>query len=867
MWQLLNTLTHFIWQRRERRPLVIPFLGIPVLIILTHLYTGWTWRDALLHWATLRGSALIIIISSSLYWYWHPAPAGFTPNPRRRPRHTHLLFLACVVFALLIILLSIPRPLPSDRLVVTIAQFAPVTDAAKEKAGDIADRIEEDLLAKARQGAPLEVKLINEPVTGTDERSQQAAALALGKSWQGNANVIFWGQVRDEENELFVKWHMTVVRQLKDTQVENQGENFLDRQPDHLEAEEHLSAGVADLLTLAYGLSYYKAQQWTKAIEMLSSVQAKRGQLYKGLSLVERSRESPNPPPDLNAAISTYDLILGSNELEPISPSVDQLTMAAILDRAIARAMLARYSQPNDAVSLLKQAVETFHSALPVVALKGQPRESAAIERDLDIAAAMLSSATGNGDVQKLPEQQTSTTHSLGGAPTDPELLKHWQQAAERCRLLPRSKQTAASEMDCGDVFRAVAASLGGYAGDKNTPLRVKLFNESITAWQAALDQRPRGRFPQTWATLENKLGLVLLAKGSQVTNSDPELNAMKAADAFRSLSDVWTRDACQICWALAQNNLAEATSLQSIQSTGKARETFGREAIQHWKSAQDVFKPKVFPAAWADIQGFIIGFCSWLSGMVEAQQGKDLLDEAGQDYRELLRVLFESKLSQGYDPGFFLKQALLAMRGRDGDTNGDLLKQAVAAERERLHYWAINQPVQTKAAYEVQLGFALFRLYQMCSDAEGKTALLRQMIPLYKSAVEDHRLELKPGDRFAAREGIIDGQIRLAALVSSPEAKALLQDCVSRSRDLVSTTRGKVESADAHYMLGVSLLDLAGTQSSREKTRTLRKALSSLDSALALLKDTNETDKRDSISRTRLQAVELLGETLATKP
>lgn len=854
MKELWTVFVNWAWQKKENRPFVLLGLAVP-LFLLTQEIWGWTWSDTLFHWFLWRTFGAILIVIGVIHVLLVPDPPGYPLRPR--PLHPRLVFAAFTFAGTALIFFSFPRPLPSNRLVVTIGQFTPVSALARDKAADIADRIKQSLLARAQQGAPLEVKLIDESVRGIDSEAEQSAARALGTSWHGNANVVLWGEVRTEENELFVSWHMTIVRHPAYLHLQDRVEEFTDIQPSHIEAEEKLSEGIADLVTLVYGLAYYHAQQWNNAIQMLSASESRQAQLYRGISLVDRSRESPNPPSDLRTAIATYEALLGPNSNVRIAASTDQFTLAVILDRADATAMLAVYSLPKDAVALLTEAVQTFNDALATPALLKEATVRTSIQNNLALAKQRLALVIGNTNVSNLLGRSVADTSPPTGPSADAENVKRWEESANRCRSATHPKENPSYSENCAEVFEALAFS--------NREKARALVEESIAARNVALTNLLKTRYPQSWATLQFQLGRSYLFLGIQSSTPDLDKNAQHAADAFRASLTVWRRDICPICWAQAEDSLALSLSVQAYQTPSENSANLANEAITTWKSAQEVYTENDLPASWAEVQAQILGTRSWLGELIGGKEGKDLLHQAVDEYSQFLRMYYKTESTLKADPINPLWHGLIALRTKDGDPNHELLNELIDTMELDTRYAQSAGPYSRARLY-ASLGDSLSSRQKEFSTNEEKTIILRKVISAYRSALRAHP-PLETYEQLSIQNSLIDRQIDLAGIVRGKEGEVLLQESVRGSRSLIARVNGKLDLAIEHYMLGISLADLADFQTRSTKIKMLKQAVATLDASLALLSGAADTKKRESISATRSQVYAALVSAEETKP
>jgi tetratricopeptide (TPR) repeat protein len=258
------------------------------------------------------------------------------------------------------------HPLPRGRLSVGIARFRPVSSAAQEEAENVASRIQEKLLDKQHAGAPIEVLEISRIVLGADESARERNAVSLGLSRQINVHILIWGDVRRDENELYITPHLTIVQQFGPAPLESATLcSFRDVGPMHLQLKELLSTQIADVVNLLLGVAYYRLGQWDRAMKVFDYVQSKPGLLFRGLVVARRSEHQLFAFQDLTAAIAIFSSLINSS---PPSLGLDDATKSAYINRANAVARRARWMENEQAISENRQAITDFRKLLDMQA-------------------------------------------------------------------------------------------------------------------------------------------------------------------------------------------------------------------------------------------------------------------------------------------------------------------------------------------------------------------------------------------------------------------------------------------------------------------------------------------------------------------
>jgi|GEM_PF-7071656 len=267
------------------------------------------------------------------------------------------------------LLQALPPSLPGDKLVVAIARFTPISDGAKAEAANVSHRIDRKLRETVSEGAPLIIMPISRAVAyGGSEQTRCDKAIDL---CGGGAHVILWGDVRTDEGELFVLPRLTIVRQLREVSIEEREfDAFRSTSPKHLEFKERLSANIADIVALVYGLAYYKIGDWNRGIQILRHVRSFEAHFYKGLCYRERAQQSLHPQEDLDTAIQSYDEILQDS-----TEQANALFVPAYYNRVNAIALLGLFIQPTESQDYLLQAADDYRFGVETFSREKYPHE------------------------------------------------------------------------------------------------------------------------------------------------------------------------------------------------------------------------------------------------------------------------------------------------------------------------------------------------------------------------------------------------------------------------------------------------------------------------------------------------------------
>ncbi len=207
-----------------------------------------------------------------------------------------LLVLSVAVFAVWWRFVRTP-PLPENELVVTVAQFTPVSSGAADDASNQTDYVYRALLAKKDAGAPLAAKKAERGVEDGDAKKRQHAAERIGTSRNGNAHFVIWGDVRKDENELMVVDRIADMGRWSGFRLDDGGRDDTHRGPKHIEFKERRASNVADLVTFVSGLAFLRAGQWAVAAKLFAASGSPPAHFFKGVALHRLSLTAPDPVP------------------------------------------------------------------------------------------------------------------------------------------------------------------------------------------------------------------------------------------------------------------------------------------------------------------------------------------------------------------------------------------------------------------------------------------------------------------------------------------------------------------------------------------------------------------------------------------
>jgi len=211
---------------------------------------------------------------------------------------------------------------------------------------------------------------------------------------------------------------------------------------------------------------------------------------------------------------------------------------------------------------------------------------------------------------------------------------------------------------DRGRLWHSLASmwqTIGEQAGDTS-----KLEN-AVTAWHAALEERPRDRVPLNWAMTQTNLGGALQALGAREAGT---ARLGEAVAAYRAALEERTRDRVPLNWATTQNNLGNALRTLGERETGTARL---EEAVAAYRAALEERTRDRVPLNWATSSGnqgvALLGLAERRADLAQARAALRQIEAA----RDVLRDGGHAPFADYYEAQIPEAQALIARLGGVG--------------------------------------------------------------------------------------------------------------------------------------------------------------------------------------------------------
>ncbi|HCH59555.1 MAG TPA: hypothetical protein DEV73_03005 [Candidatus Zambryskibacteria bacterium] len=594
------------WAKKKKRYPLLLLLLIPFIFSLIKNYFELSFKDVFGDWSFLGASGILFILSGGVYW---------AIKPRLKRLLLGGLFVLCGTILLAVsVWKCMPSPLPEGRLVVAIARFTPISPGAEDDAYNFSHRIEDKLNEKQHEGLPLEVKRLSKGVTGTNEQAREESAKEL--SIEADAHVILWGEIRKDEGELYVKPHLTIARQMQKVRFKDISEReFVNYEPNHIEFKERLAKGITDVVMLVYGLAYFEAQEWDRAIKILNYVDSKEGNFYRGLCMQEKAQQGVSPQKDFRNAVEIYERVIGPRPWN-LTALEDDLIWKAYLNRANVITMLAFISQPKESLSFLQEAIEMYRTALQVRTRTKFSKDWASIQNNLGNALLNLGIHIGGEEGNKSLWEAVDAYRAA---------LKVYQQVDLKL-------DWASAQNNLGAVVSELGKRVEGKEGNK-------LLWEAVDAHSAALQVRVRKKYRKDWACSQNNLGVVFRELGTRGNIKEGNKLLQDAIEAFQAALQVSTRGRFSQDWADTKNNLGIALCELGTRLDGEEGKRLIIKGVESFRDSLRVYRQFEFPQNWAGTKTNLGNALCILGERISGEEGVKYLDEAIDCYNKALTV------------------------------------------------------------------------------------------------------------------------------------------------------------------------------------------------------------------------------------
>lgn len=592
-------------------------ISIPLVFCFVKSFYELSFHDTFFHWFFLILTACILFISAIL---------GFTFNKFKK--HTciinSILLIGCIVISRYCFYLYKPLQLPDDKLVVLITKFTPVSSAAEEDTENIPHRIEQALQKKQTEGIPLEIKRTSKQVFGSDKDSKRDCAIKIGSSREGHAHVILWGDVRKDEDELYVSPKITIIN--KTENVYDREMVFSNKAHNHIDFKEHIAKEMSNITSFVCGLAYYEAKKWDEAIQIFDQIPSDESQYYKGMCLYNRAFTTEHQKQELLAALKIFSSIIVFNKLDILKfknelyLDVQHYLVRTLID-------ISFISEPKLALSYLYEAEKISTLVCNVLSEITRKDENNRGSNLLNLHLAyenlgivlsrlgvMLSGDKGISYIENaikiyssaqtniLQNFEQSQWHAatfsnlgvafleLGKKLSTDNWKKYLEKSIESHRnaleILQKNNLITKSEMTYYNLALALTylgEKIGGEEG-------IKHLKEAEELLEKSLELNNKDEFPIHWAFIQNGLGVVFYSR-SFIVKENKEDVLLKAVDKFQEALIVFDRSNFPRNWADTHHNIGMALHYLGITINSSKSADYFSEAILHFKNDLSVYE------------------------------------------------------------------------------------------------------------------------------------------------------------------------------------------------------------------------------------------------------------------------------------
>lgn len=464
----MDKLVDILAEHAKKRWTLVSLFLVPGFFWLSQAYFSLSFRETIEHWSFLLASGLTLTLAGVLDCKGYPQKVyGLIP-------WAGLTLCGVVLSSAGLWQLRSPS-LPSDRLVVAIAQFSAVSLGAKEEAKNVTHRIYREISKKRDEGSPIEVKFLAKEVVGDTEKARQEKAMQIIRSRGHSAHVILWGDVRKDENELYVEPRLSMVTQLGAPPLRRMPmmvvpskrtdlREFVTYEPEKIRFKKRLSQEVADIVTFSCGLACLRAGKLDRALELLGRVTSNEALLYRALSFFEKATVDKSES-HLRSALELLNRICDSIKWDESSEEYD-LCCVAFTNRAFVLHMLVNYSPSEQTEDLLMQATDAYQVILHNLGREGSATLRAGLEE-------RLGNCLYNLGIRNDGEQGTKLLTNAADA---------YQRALQLLNRDHHLEQWAWCQGDLGYVFCELGARVKGKNASEYLNKAIQCANKIVSA-------------------------------------------------------------------------------------------------------------------------------------------------------------------------------------------------------------------------------------------------------------------------------------------------------------------------------------------------------------------------------------------------
>jgi tetratricopeptide (TPR) repeat protein len=488
---------------------------------------------------------------------------------------------------------------------------------------------------------------------------------------------------------------------------------------------------------------------------------AKKAAIAVGLEAIRAAGKSDIPDRAIRDAIARFI---------NVKPDANQTELTDAIERFEAgyRALeqqVAAIPVSDNRVTSLKAAAESALAEGDLDKARAAYREAAEAARDRLAepvrTAAELKSAEAGAHLLALDWQAADSAWTEGAAMLAPfdadsadKLAEHaaeWLRnhgalygragalstAIGRWRALAGSAEARGDESETARLRNNLGSALGIQGEHTGGPEGLRLLDEAVRAFRAALTVRTRANMCADWAETQNNIGNVLVAQGERTGGPEGLHLLDEAVAAFRGALTVYTRNDMPADWAMTQSNLGNALATQGERTGGPEGLRLLDEAATAFRGALTVYTRTDRPADWAMTQNNLGTVLRAQAERTGGPEGLRLLNEAVTAYREALTVRTRTHMPAAWAmTQNNLGNALRAHGEHTGGPDGlRLLDEAVTAYRDALTVHTRADLPAGWAATQNNLGTALGTQGERTGGPEG-LRLLEEAVAAYRDAL-----------------------------------------------------------------------------------------------------------------------------------
>ncbi|MBI5804672.1 hypothetical protein HZA73_01350 [candidate division TA06 bacterium] len=199
-------------------------------------------------------------------------------------------------------------PLNKRYITVTITNFKPVSSNVVDDANNLTYAIS-DIIGKIQdEKIPIRINKVKYCVDGANQEERRKNAVDLCKSIIGRGNIIIWGDIWKDENQLQIKPYITCANPFNGINFKNaNGERiYTSYGPNYLSFKKQVCDSITELLYFVLGVAYFNDNHILEALNLFDKSDIVSKYYYKGLCY-DQLADTQKPFTNYSNAIACYD--------------------------------------------------------------------------------------------------------------------------------------------------------------------------------------------------------------------------------------------------------------------------------------------------------------------------------------------------------------------------------------------------------------------------------------------------------------------------------------------------------------------------------------------------------------------------------